>query len=133
MTNVNRIVAGRRTPTDVGLYVSKPSFNVLTCADVNLMLSTKYRTLQIVAQGTLQIAVNARSVAVTIPDFGFKPQVCIASRDLGPSISLGVAVISNTQLKFYMVGQSSYLTLVQQSKRTINVEYYLLRKICLVP
>lgn len=72
----NRVCLGQKG-SDTGIWVSKPGVNVLTAGEDDMLLSTSFRALQIIASGVISSPANLTNYDRTIPNLGFQPIVLI--------------------------------------------------------
>lgn len=64
---VNRVALGSAR-SSMGLFVSKPGFDVLTCTDMDLLLSTDFTYVDVVQIGTLNFSTFKTTLADTTND-----------------------------------------------------------------
>lgn len=87
----NRILIGKRG-SDYGIWVSKPTKDVLTATDAEMLMSSYAYSFQVLMTG--MITLNSSLVgSITIPDFGYKPYLLVSS-----SVGVTVRWNSNTSL-----------------------------------
>ncbi|SOC89987.1 hypothetical protein SAMN05216358_0003 [Rhizobium sp. AN5] len=74
----NRVLLGQRG-SEMGLWVSKPGYDVLTTAERNMLFlatpSRAIRALQIVQTGLIQFPANVASIDVGYPFQGYIPMI----------------------------------------------------------
>lgn len=73
----NRIALGNARGL-LGLWVSKPGWNVLDAPDSALMLSTDWKSAQVIKSGIFSAGTN-QNIAISWPDQGFVPTVVLGS------------------------------------------------------
>lgn len=76
----NRVVLGKRDTNDIGLYISKPGFNVLTASINNMLFHSQQQSLQVVQTGRVSVS-NGNPVTITIPNLGYWPMIFLAPDD----------------------------------------------------
>lgn len=107
---------GQKGTGEFGLWVSKPTVNVLTATDAQMLFSSDWKTLQ-VAQ-TIRVVIpsspaNPFPIDIPISNLGFRPHV-----EYGVSgfIYVALEVVSNTLLRLktfdgydpYATGESKF-------------------------
>ncbi|MFT6659324.1 hypothetical protein [Maritalea sp.] len=91
---VDRVLVGKRSTNEFGLFVSKAGFDVTTALESNLLLSTNTSTLQIVDKGVVSPLISEQ--ALVLPDVGFKPFVILNCA----RYQIGLRYTSNTLAYF---------------------------------
>lgn len=87
-----RVLFGRRG-SDLGIWVSKPGYDVRSAGAENLLLSSDAGMVQAIASGT--IYGPGAATTISFPDMGFQPWVILASERWQPTYSyLSNAAIS---------------------------------------
>lgn len=96
----NRVVLGNRG-AGAGFWVSKPGINVLTGGEDDMLLSTSFGALQIVASGVISAPANFTDYDRTIPNLGFPPVVLI-----GGSHAAGYTFPNATTLRIHVLSNA---------------------------
>ena len=114
---VERILFGKRSAGQYGVYISVPGKSVLTAAPDELLLSTDLvRVFQYVTQGTYSPTTDISSFNIAIPDLGFKPGVLWgvapgfsdAERNNGIALRVDISYPSSTVVRFSMENPYRY-------------------------
>jgi len=79
----NRVVLGNRGGGQYGLYISKPGFNALTAASIDLLFSSDQKAFQVVQKGEVSIA-NESYSTITHQDLGYTPIFIVSPRFNNP-------------------------------------------------
>lgn len=78
----NRISFGARGDGKVGLYISKPGFNVLTAETNNLLFSSDHKAWQFIQSGVVTLPSWANNVdnytTISHPNLGYHPTIIVS-------------------------------------------------------
>lgn len=97
----NRVVFGKRPDNSIGLWISKPGFNVLDTPTQNMLFSMEDDAFQVVQSG-LVWSVDDGVYDVFMPDQGFFPLILLsypAFNSQAMWMGLSYHKISNTQFR----------------------------------
>lgn len=70
----NRVLLGNRSGS-LGIFVSRPGYNVLTAGPDELLMSTDLQNLQVMHSGSF--STSGGSTGVSWPAFGFRPYLLV--------------------------------------------------------
>lgn len=105
---VNRIVLGDRNGT-MGLWISRPGFDVMTASEDNMLLSTSRVPFQVIQSGVASFTPsNPRQVVINFPNRGYFPFIVTNTWSLA-----GLIYDSHTQarlLKDSRAADDAYFT-----------------------
>jgi len=111
---VERILFGKRSEGQYGLYISVPGKSVLTASPEDMLLSTDLvRVFQYITQGVYAPTSPTASFDVTIPNLGFKPgflwtvapEFSNAQRDNGIPITIDITYPNSTTVRINMANE----------------------------
>ena len=115
----NRVVLGARG-SEMGIWVSKPGYNVLTASEADMLLSSNQTTAQIVQTGRINASGNAYPYLVTFPNLEYTP--IVMAMGIGPPFYLTFPAIN--QVAFNVVAGTQQQTSVPQDQWEIRYQIF---------